>query len=405
MKMIKRCAALLVSVLVLMGCFLTGVSATEGFDVNNCLVFATEPGGTSPYVAYYKDGEQQSTELMKWVDGGVRGKALSLDGQSEYLEIGYYQLRMAQMTFATWINFEGTADETNPAGHYWQRLFTIDAGDKCFFTVSPHAVDPALTNDDGQLDGVYMEYYRGYSAQNGQEYSMKAFTGATTGMSSFGLPQNEWHHMAVVVNNMSVQLYIDGNLILEEVFLMPIVQMSANSMKVGKGIWSDPTLHALLDDTMMFDKALTADQVKALMQTGDTGKLENAAAVVTTATDYLPTTVATTTVITQPTAQPEDKPDTPFGLPVWGFAVVMGLLALLIILTVVVNLYEASWRKAHAAPSPAPMTDVSGDDDDKPQLSIKEAAKQTRREEHERFLEEEEKERQEQEMPSDSETE
>lgn len=235
---------------------------------------------------------------------------------------------------------------------------------------------------------------------------MKAFTGATTGMSSFGLPQNEWHHMAVVVNNMSVQLYVDGNLILEEVFLMPIVQMSANSMKIGKGIWSDPTLHALLDDTMMFDKALTADQIKALMQTGDTGALENAAAVVTTAADYLPTTIATTTVITQPTAQPEDKPDTPFGLPVWGFAVVMGLLALLIILTVVVNLYEASFRKAHGVQRTAPPTDVSGDDDDdKPQLSIKEAAEQKRREEHERFLEEEEKERQENETPSETEEE
>lgn len=389
MTHMKKWVATVLAMLLLAMMLPTAAFATQGFENNNCLVFVSEPGETSPYVSYYKDGSEQSTEAMTWVDDGVHGKALSLNGTSEYLQIGYYQLRMSQMTFSTWINFRGTVDSNNPAGAYWQRLFTIAQSDECYFTVSPHAVDATVSNEEGtQLDGVYMEYYRGYSAQDGQEYSMKSFSDAKTGYSSFGLPQNEWHHMAVVVDSSTVKLYVDGNLILEELFLMPIVQMSADSMLIGGGRWSDPLLHALLDDTLLFDKALSAEQIAALMQTGDVASIDNAAAVVTTSTIYEPTTT-TTDSLTEPTEVPEDKPFAPFGLPVWGFAVVVGLLAVIIVLTVIVNLYESHWRKAQ---NPTPTVTVTEDEDEAPAMSIKEAALQKRREEHERFLAQEQQE-------------
>ncbi len=317
-------------------------SAIQGFENESCLIVAAEPKKTSEFVHYFKNGEEKPLDTMTWVDGGVHGKALSLNGKDEYLQIGYEQLRMAQMTFSTWINFRGSVDEAKPAAALWQRLFTIHAGESCYFTVSPHAQDTTVTNTDGQLDGVYMEYYRGDEEEN---YSMKSFTGAIAGKSNFGLPQNEWHHMAIVVDTMSVKLYVDGNLIMEELFLMPIVQMSADVMLIGGGMWGDPLLNALLDDTLLFERALTAQEIAALMQTGDLAALKNPAAATTAASHYEPTTVITTTASTTPTEQPADKPYAPFGLPVWGFGVCVGLLALLILLTVVVNVYEAQRLK------------------------------------------------------------
>ena len=389
MKRLKRLGALALACVMLLSVMPTAVSATEGFEENHCLIFATEPGETSDNVMYYKNGDEVSFGKMTWVDDGVHGKALSFNGKTdEYMEIGYDELRMSQMTFATWINFRGSADKNNKAAAYWQRLFTISAWDhECFFTVSPHAVEPAYTNNEGQLDGVFMEYYRGYDYDSGEEYAMRAFNGARSGASHFGLPQNEWHHMAVVVDNMSAKIFVDGNLIIDELFLMPIAQMSADSMMVGKGLWKDPILNALLDDTMMFDIALSEQQIEALMQTGDPVSITNPDAVTTTSTRYTPTTTGTEFDPMNVTELPEDKPYAPFGLPIWGFGVVSGLLALIIILTVIVNLYEANRRKQYSKDVPVVLS--VDDEDDKPQISIKDAALQKRKEELERFLEEE----------------
>ena len=393
MKRMKRLAAALLALTLLLGVCPLGVSAaTAGFEENHCLVFATEPGATSPHVTYYKDGARQSTDNMTWVDGGVHGQALSMDGNA-YLQIGFSQLRMAEMTFSTWINFRGALDPATPAGAYWQRLFTIAASDnKCFFTVSPHAVEPSYTSaDGGTLDGVFMEYYRGYDYSDGQEYAMRSFTGAKMGQSDFGLPQNEWHHMAVVSDGTNVRLYVDGTLILEELFVMTIVQMYADRMMIGEGVWDDPKLNALVDDMLLFDTALNAEQIAAVMQTGDPAAIVNSAAMTTTATNYMPTTQAEAIASPNVTEVPEDKPFAPFGLPVWGFGVVMALLAAVIILAVACNMYEARRRRLYGAQASdaADNAPKAKKADKEPKMSIKEAALKKRQEDLDRFLAEE----------------
>ncbi len=381
MKQWKRCAAALVAVMLLLWIFPVSAFALEGYEVDNCLVIATEPMGSSEHVEYYIGTEKQPPEKMEWVDGGVRGsKALSLNGVNQYLQVGQNQLRMAQMTFATWINFRGATDLSKPETAKWQRLFTIHGGENCYFTVTPHAQDATVTNADGILDGVYMEYFRGSEEE---QASMRSFTGAVEGKSHFGLPQNEWHHVAVVVDNTDVKLYVDGNPVLEELFLMPIGQMFADVMIVGGGLWGDPLLNALVDDMFLFDKALTAQQIAALMQTGDTKTLNNPAAATKPDDTYIPTTVATTTASTVSTEQPADKPYAPFGLPVWGFGVCVGVLALLILLTVTVNIYEIQRRKPNI---------VNVDEDpDPPMLELDEVP-----DGDERFLTAEQREREEQ---------
>jgi len=416
MKLWKR-SAVVTAVLCLMTALCPlSVSALEGYETNNCIVFVGEPGETSPYVYYYKGGEQQSTDAMTWVDGGRHGKALQLDGKSEYMSVGYQQTLMNEMTFATWINFQGAVDPANPASAYWQRLLTMASGDLNYFTVSPHAVDPAVTDGEGGvLDGLYMEYYRGISDGNSEAYRMKAFEPSRTNYSHYGLPQNEWHHMAIVADEMSVRLYVDGVVALEEVFLMNPAQMNVDSIMIGRSIWDNAPLHAQLDDTFLFDKALTPDQLLALMESGDPSVANNPTPSVPSTSFYQPTAPVTTVPQMDMEARNDDQPLTVFGLevPLWGVAIGVGLLGFIAVMILIVNLYELYWRKKYnkpfkkAAKKPSvPMTDVAmdepkaekpkaskkqkkQDDDEQPAISIKAAALQKRMEEHERFLAEE----------------
>ncbi|MBQ4617628.1 MAG: hypothetical protein IJB27_04560 [Clostridia bacterium] len=411
----KRMTACLTAALlaVTLLCPMTASAATEGYDDNGCLIFATEPGQTSTYAYYYKDGKQQSTDLMTWVDGGVHGKALKLDGMTEYLELDFYQTPKTAFTFATWINFSGALDPANPASAYWQRLFTLNSPAERYFTVSPHAADATITNDEGALNGVYMEYYPGHAEGGERGETFRMFDGVQDGMSQFGLPQNEWHHVALVSDTRTITLYIDGAPALKEDYAMVPSQMNINATMIGKGIWNDATLNALLDDTMIFEKALNELQLEALMQTGDPTVAGAAAPIVTTTTGYQPTAPVTTVPTQDMQARNDDQPLTVFGLemPLWGVAITFGLLGLFIVLIVTVSLYERYWRKKNnkplkskkkAADAPeepkAPKktkakkektkkTDET--DDEQPAMSIKEAALQKRREEHERFLAEE----------------
>ncbi len=346
MVFLKKGTALAIAFMMLL-CMVpvTASAANEGFENNNCLIIATEPGETSEHVSYYKHSSKNTVNALKWEEDEERGNVLSLNGKNEYLRIGKNQLRMSQMTFTTWINFKGSSTPEKPKGAYWQRLFTIQSDKSCYFTVSPHALDTNVTNANGHLDGVYMEYFREDEDNN---YSMKSFIGAPSNKSHFGLPQNEWHHMAVVVDTKSVKMYVDGKLMLEEVLLLNIVQMYPEAMLIGGGLWGDPLLHALLDDTMLFDKALTEREVAALMQTGDLSSLNDPASATTQASTYEPTKgsgVVTTTTV--PTEQPEDKPFAPFGLPLWGFIICLVLFLLVAAAVISVNVYEIQFRKKY----------------------------------------------------------
>ncbi len=383
--MMKKWIALLTMTALLLTSFSFAVLATEEEETQTVgrIVIATEPGATSEHVGYYKNGEEQPAANMKWVDGGVRGKALSFNGTSDYLQIDGSLLNMSHMTFVTWINFRGAVDAAKPETARWQHMFTIEDGEDCYVTVSPNALDTELIQNGGQLNGIYMKYH---SNDEQNEVNKHAFIPATSGKNRFVLPQNEWHHIAVTFNEMGAELYVDGVLHFDLTEVM-ISQMKPDSLTIGKGLWNDPFLNATVDDMMLIEKTLTVQEINALMQTGDMASLKNPAAATTAKDIYQPTTTVTVATTTGETTQPADKPFAPLGLPVWGFSVCMGVLALIILLAVIVNLYESYYRKTVGA-SP-----VQAENDDEPTMSIKEAAEQKRREEHERFLNEEQQEK------------
>lgn len=84
----RRAAALAVCGALLLAGILPGfpAAALDGFSRGR-LSIVTEPEAVSNKVSFYKDGREQGTSAMTWVDGR-NGKALLLDGKTEYPSAG-----------------------------------------------------------------------------------------------------------------------------------------------------------------------------------------------------------------------------------------------------------------------------------------------------------------------------
>ncbi len=429
MKQIKMLAALCAAVLVMLTAAVPAVSAaTEGFDGNNCQSVVNGENPVSQYVSYYA-GSEVLREEMTWVEDEERGTVLSLDGTSQYLTLSapYGEFNNTEMSFSTWINFKGAVDKTIPTGAIGQYLFSLYSSDERYFEVSPYEQDLTTMDQNGfSLNGLCSKFYRTDGGEVALRYD---FTPVQAEYGNTALPEDEWHHVAVVIDSVYMQVYVDGTLVIESVFGVAVSQMYASHVYIGRGHAEGSYLHALLDDTMVFDKALTAEQVAALMVTDNPAMSqktpEEIAALpqMTTTTMYMPTTTQTLSLATTTNPNAIAQAENPMGLPlpVWGYALCVGILGVLIIICVIVNIYEFKWRKANrrdleafaeehnmtveevvAVAKEARMKRLEEErqkkaaaktkkknKDGEPELSIKEAAKKKRKEDEKRFLEEE----------------
>lgn len=311
--------------------------------VNDKLNILSEPGETSEYVSFYKDGEKQDIESLTWVEGR-RGQAVRLDGVSEYLQVAGAQIKVNAFSFATWINWQGAQDPDNPDSQYNQRVFTIARNADRWFTLSPFLRDPERADENGKIpNGVYWGFNMG--GQNGT--LVEQWNPAADGRESYGLPQNEWHHLAVVSTGQEIQFYIDGRLWSSDLIVTSIAELQAPNMKIGTGIWDDPTLNALLDDTAIYQVALTPEQVVRLVNDLDPFSEDP---LPEETTGYVPTATPTTTTAPQePTTTAShidlNKPSALFGVPTWAMYLIIAILVLFVVLSIVLSIIEIRWRR------------------------------------------------------------
>lgn len=326
---VRLAAAALCGALLLPG--LTA-SALAGFSKGRMWI-VTEPEAMSDLVTYYKDGEEQDKAGLTWVDGRDGGKALLLDGKSEYLQVGSAQLRTNFFSFTAWINWQGAPVGEEETSRYNQRLFTYARRDERWLSFSPFARDTSkLAEDGGYLNGMYLEF--NFDAAEGQPATrLEQFNGAQDGI-SYGLPENEWHHIAVVSNQQTMKVYVDGTLWFDDILIMSMVELRALTMKVGAGVGDEGYLHAILDDVALYETALSAEQV-AIMAAG-ADPLEG---------ETMPETTAPY-IATQPSVSQADTSTQPaqqggtsiFGLPVITVALVGGVLVVVIGLSVFLSI-------------------------------------------------------------------
>ena len=332
---------LLLGAAVCCACLLPGFSAAAlpGYT-DGRLSIVTEPedfDSVSAYVTYYKDDEEADPSGMTWVDGR-NGKALLLDGKSEYLRLGYQQLKAAKVSFAAWVNWKGAPEGADESAELGQRLFTMSRSDNRWLTFSPHARDTSKTVDGGYLDGVYLEYY--FAGRGDAEGThLEQFNAAQEGI-SYALPKDEWHHVAVVSDEQTMKVYIDGRLWFEDIMINSMVEMQALTFKVGAGI-SGGYLHAAVDDVGLYEFALSAEQVAMLAAGVD--PLEEGATLPPEEEPYLPTEP----VETSSAGQDGGTTGTPtiFGLPVATVCIVAGLIVVVVGLSVFLSIRSGSGQK------------------------------------------------------------
>ncbi len=316
-------------------------AALEGYT-NGRMSLVTEPEAeSSPYVAYHTGGEEVDWSQLTWVDGR-NGKAVALDGVSQYLQVGdTQQLASPSLSFATWIYWQGPVSaEADPTSAYSQRLFTMtNRNGTSWLSFAPHAVG------EGGMNGVYVDFYK--DGGEGQAMELRLFNEAGE-YESYGLPMNEWHHIAVVMDSQHLYLYLDGRVWFQQDLLMGANELRSSRFIIGNGsLWEGAYFHGLIDDTALYDFALSADQVKMLY--GDVDPLAEGATVPENTTAYLPSapTYATTTTTAPTTTATQIRFTTLWGIPVWAVAVIGGLIVVFVGSSIGLSVYESKRKRTN----------------------------------------------------------
>lgn len=281
------------------------------------LTLIGEPEEFSPEIAVYRGEERLAAEDLTWAEEGHSGKALLLPGDGTFLRIDTRVTRVTQFTFSAWINWQG--GESN------QRLFTVARGTQNYFTFSPN-----LKDDSRGINGVYMGYQAGGK-------KLELYNKAEGGV-SYAMPRDQWHHLAVVSDNASFKVYLDGVLWLQDKILANVNGVAAGTFDIGAGVWGDPSLHALLDEVVIYPSALNAGRVRNLA-----GEREPV---------YLPTEPEPTVTDAVTTAEPTEPEPTKqvtrvvtltptlWGIPLWAVWVIGGVVLTFLAVTVIANLAE-----------------------------------------------------------------
>lgn len=304
--------------------------ALQGYS-DGKLSVVSEPGEDSSYVHYYIGGQEKQVSDMPWVDSGHTGKAISLSGNGDFLEIDYNQLQMHTMTFSGWFYWRGAAQGQDDASQYKQRLFTLSHSDDIWLSVMPHAKDDSRTDQGGNsIDGIYMGF-----AYNSNK--LEFWNPAVPGKESYGLPQNEWHHIAVTMDGQNLKLYIDGRLWFQKLLILGVEEMRNNMLTIGSGRWGDPTLNALIDDMSVYSSALSADQISMLY--AGTDPLASSASVPAVTKPSLPTAPESTQNLTG-TTKTKESDSRILGLPSWTVFLIGGILVVFIGLSVLLSVYQ-----------------------------------------------------------------
>lgn len=278
----------------------------QGYTKNRQAV-VPQTGNPSKYVDYIKNGAEAAHGELPWVTDAARGRVLSLSGNGEYLRVTSEPLPLIKSSFTAWVNREDNG--TEPI------LFSMTSNiTKDSLTVSLHH------NSSGQVDGVYLRFWHVDGNLN-----VELFNPIDEGL-AYPIPAGEWHHIAFVSDGQYFRLYIDGALWFEQMVILSLVEMRANRLFVGAaGDTAGATLKGKLAQVYLFDKALSAEQVKTVMAGGNPfdGK-----STTTTATDtpYFPTAPQTTAAPEPSAPADDDQPAEWGGIPIWTWLLCGGII-------------------------------------------------------------------------------
>lgn len=175
--------------------------------------------------------------------GGYHGNALKLDGTANSyagLPAGVVS-GLNDFSIATWVRIDALST--------WMRLFDFGNGSatNMFFTVQAAVVNGAST--------VRYAIKNNNSAE--QQLSVNRV-----------LPLNTWLHIAITQTGNTARMYIDGALVATNtnMTLRPATLGNTTLNYLGKSQYNDPLFKGSIDEFKIFNRALTADEIKAAME-------------------------------------------------------------------------------------------------------------------------------------------
>lgn len=159
---------------------------------------------------------------------------------------------------------------------------------------------------------------------------------------------NEWHHIAVVMDSQHLYLYLDGRVWFQQDLLMGANELRSSRFIIGNGsLWADAYFHGLIDDTALYDFALSADQVKMLYGMWIPWQRE----------PLFPKTPQP--ISPPPPRMPPPQPQRPqttatqirfttlWGIPVWAVAVIGGLIVVFVGSSIGLSVYESKRKRTN----------------------------------------------------------
>lgn len=168
--------------------------------------------------------------------------SLSLTGINNYIQLPYSVGDMKEMTICTWINWRNSSSN-------WQRIFDFGNGTDQYMFLSPS-------------NGSQMRFA---IKNKGDEQTL-----STTRLGTLN-----WRHVAVTLGKDSVCIYIDGvlkasttDITIRPSDFHPVLNYIGRSQYAA-----DPFLNAYIDDLRIYNYALNADELTAVMN--DNGPVSN----------------------------------------------------------------------------------------------------------------------------------
>ncbi len=208
-------------------------------------------------IAYYKFNESSGTSAADasgngqtatlngatWTGAGHSNNAVNLSGSSQYVTLpNGITTNLADFTIATWVYLNGSQG--------WARIFDFGVGGA---GGSPGAPMRYMS----LIPSVSMEFIVSLGTWGGNQY--------VTG--SAPLPTGGWHHAAVTLAGTNCSVYVDGVLSGTGTITITPAQLGTTTQNcIGRSQFSsDPYLNGLVDDFRIYNGALSAAQIAALV--------------------------------------------------------------------------------------------------------------------------------------------
>lgn len=226
---------ILVAMVVLFGAVMLSVSSQAEIDLNTIVALWSFDDGAGE-AAEDSSGNNLHGVLVgdpKWIDGKVN-KALAFNGVEDYVDVPD-MTTPPLATFACWFR------KTGPGSGGVPRLHTSGGG--------PWALEYGIGNTH---QANQLQFYFAFS------------DGSAAGWIPFFEPEeNVWYHTAVSYDGTWIRAYVDG----EESYSNDEWagrEINQNISRIGGGALGD-AFEGDIDEAILFNTAITGDDVKSLM--------------------------------------------------------------------------------------------------------------------------------------------